>query len=88
MEIIARQAGDEVARGTTDAAGNYDISATAPTAIGEVNCQAAFPGVIPFAASTAQANLGVGMEVTDPIWLIAGTATAALAVLAICLSKG
>lgn len=60
-EIIARREGAEVGRGTTGTDGNYDISATAPTTTGSFNCVAAFPGVVPFAASSAQAMLGVGV---------------------------
>ena len=63
-----------MARGTTNATGNYDIAVTAPTTIGAFNCEAAFPGVVPFAASSAQASLGVSMAVLEPIWAVASAA--------------
>lgn len=72
MEIKARRyeagAWKEVGSGMTDASGNYDISVTAPLDVGEILCEAAFPGVVPFAASSAQASLGVG--VLNPIWAL------------------
>jgi len=76
MSIITRryeaEAWKEVGSGTTDANGNYDITVTAPDTTGEFNCMAAFPGVVPFAASSAQASLGVG--VLKPIWALASAA--------------
>jgi len=75
MSIIARRyeagAWKEVGSGTTDANGNYDIPVTAPDTTGELNCMAAFPGVVPFAASYAQANLGVGILPVQVIWALA-----------------
>ncbi|GAI14455.1 unnamed protein product [marine sediment metagenome] len=67
MAIIARREGVEVGNGTTGADGSYDIVAAAPTAQGSYNCQAVFPGVVPFAASSAQVGLGVTMEILKPI---------------------
>jgi len=65
MDIIAKRyelgVWNDVGSGTTDTVGSYDISATAPLEVGEVLCEAAFPGVVPFAASSAQARLGVGV---------------------------
>jgi len=76
MSIIARRyelgVWNDVGSDTTDASGNYDISVTAPLEVGEVLCEAAFPGVVPFAASSAQASLGVG--VLKPIWAVASAA--------------
>ncbi|GAI44692.1 unnamed protein product [marine sediment metagenome] len=76
MDIIAKRyeagAWVDVGSGTTDTAGNYDISVTAPLDVGDVLCEAAFPGVVPFAASSAQASLGVG--VLKPIWALASAA--------------
>ncbi|GAH30381.1 unnamed protein product [marine sediment metagenome] len=76
MDIIARryEAGvwKEVGSGTTDTGGSYDISVTAPVDVGDVLCEAAFPGVVPFASSFAQARLGVG--VLTPIWALASAA--------------
>ncbi len=73
MDIKARRyeagAWVEVGSGTTDANGNYDISVTAPATIGDFNCMAAFPGVVPFAASSAQASLGVSVQ--EVIWALA-----------------
>lgn len=74
MAIKARREGVEVGNGTTDSSGNYDISVTAPATIGSFSCQAVFPGVVPFAASSAQASLGVGLVVLKPIWAVASTA--------------
>ena len=72
MSIIARRhelgVWNDVGSGTTDSSGNYDISVTAPLDVVEVLCEAAFPGVVPFAASSAQASLGVG--VLNPIWAL------------------
>ena len=56
-----------VGSGTTDANGDYDLSAVAPATIGDFNCMAVFPGVVPFAASSAEAGLGVIMAVLQPI---------------------
>jgi len=71
MEIIARrqEAGvwREVGRGTTDAGGYYDIAATAPAEAGSYPCEAAFPGVVPFAAAAAR----VGLAVPVPIPIMA-----------------
>lgn len=76
MSIIARRyeagAWKDVGSGTTDANGNYDITITAPGTTGEFNCMAAFPGVVPFAASSAQTSLGVG--ILKPIWVLASAA--------------
>ncbi|GAH63079.1 unnamed protein product, partial [marine sediment metagenome] len=73
MTINARRyeagAWKEVGSDTTDTGGNYDITVTAPVTTGDYNCMAAFPGVVPFAASSAQASLGVG--VLTPIWALA-----------------
>ncbi len=69
MEIIARREGVEMARGTTNAGGYYDIAVTAPPTIGSFTCEAAFPGVVPFAASSAQASLGVAIQ--EVIWALA-----------------
>ena len=74
MEVIARREGVEVGRGTTGADGNYDIAAAAPITQGSFSCMAAFPGVVPFAASSAQANLGVSLAVLEPIWAAASAA--------------
>jgi len=71
MEIIARREGDEVGSGTTGADGSYDIAATAPTTTGSFNCMAVFPGVVPFAASSADAELGVSILPVQVIWAIA-----------------
>jgi len=73
MEIIARREGeaDDVGSGTTDTAGNYDIVATAPTTTGSFYCQAVFPGVVPFSASSADAELGVGILPVQVIWALA-----------------
>ena len=87
MEIIARREGVEMARGITDSAGNYDIAVTAPTTTGAFNCQAVFPGVVPFAASSAQAGLGVGMAVIEPIWIAAGATTLGITLVMLGLSK-
>jgi len=63
MEIIARrqEAGVwvEVGRGTTDTEGYYDIAATAPTQTGTFNCEATFPGVVPFEAATTMTRLTI-----------------------------
>jgi len=78
MSIIAKRyelgIWKDVGSGTTDTGGNYDISVTAPLDIGEVLCEAAFPGVVPFAASSTQASLGVSMAVLEPIWAVASAA--------------
>ena len=87
MEIIARREGVEMARSTTDSAGNYDISATAPTTIGTFNCQAVFPGVVPFASSSAQASLGVSPAVIEPPWIVAGAVALGLALVGMSLSQ-
>jgi len=87
MTVIARREGVEVGRGTTDSVGNYDITATAPTTIGVFNCQAAFPGVIPFAASTAQANLGIGIPAIDPVLVVAGAFVLGVALIAVTVSN-
>jgi len=71
MEIMARREGAEVGTGTTGAEGNYDIIATAPTTPGSFNCQAVFQGVVPFAASFANAELGVGILPVQVIWALA-----------------
>ena len=70
MEIIARREGSEVGRGTTGTDGNYDISATAPTAAGNFSCQAVFQGVVPFAASSADARLGVSLLAAQLVWVL------------------
>lgn len=74
MEIKARREGVEVGNGTTDSSGNYDISVAAPATIGSFSCQAAFPGVVPFAASSAEAGLGVTKAVLQPIVAIVSAA--------------
>jgi len=71
MAIIARREGVEVGSGTTGADGSYDIAATAPTATGSFNCMAVFPGVVPFGASSADAELGVSILPFQVIWAIA-----------------
>ncbi len=71
MSIIARREGVEVGSGTTGADGSYDIAATAPTATGSFNCMAVFPGVVPFGASSADAELGVSILPVQVIWAIA-----------------
>lgn len=71
MAIIARREGVDVGSGTTGADGSYDIPATAPASTGSFNCMAIFPGVVPFAASSAQAGLGVGVIPTQLVWIIA-----------------
>lgn len=73
MSAIDLQAGawKEVGSGTTDADGDYDITVTAPETTGEFNCMAAFPGVVPFASSSAQASLGVGILPAQVIWALA-----------------
>ena len=71
MEVIARREGVEVARGTTGTDGNYDIVATAPITQGSFICQAAFPGVVPFAASSVEAALGVSILPVQVIWGLA-----------------
>ncbi|MBA7707670.1 hypothetical protein ES703_116546 [subsurface metagenome] len=53
----------------TDANGDYDLSVVAPSTIGDYNCMAVFTGVVPFAASSAQASLEVG--VLEPIFAVA-----------------
>jgi len=70
MEILARREGAEVGRGTTGADGNYDISVTGPTAAGSFSCQAVFPGVVPFAASSADARLGVSLLAAQLVWVL------------------
>ena len=76
MSIIAKRhelgVWKDVGSGTTDAGGNYDLSVTAPLDVGEILCEAAFPGVVPFAASSAQASLGVG--ILTPILALASAA--------------
>ncbi len=74
MTIIAKREGVEIGSGTTDAAGNYNILATSPTTVGNFTCTAVFTGVVPFAASSAQAGLGVIMEVLKPIVAVASVA--------------
>lgn len=71
MEIIARREGVDVASGTTGTEGNYDIVATAPTTQGSFNCQVVFPGVVPFAASSANAELGVSIIPVQLVWSLA-----------------
>jgi len=71
MAIIARREGVEVGSGTTGADGSYEIAATAPAATGSFNCMAVFPGVVPFAASSAQVSLGVGMIPTSLVLAVA-----------------
>ena len=71
MTIIARREGVDIQSGTTGADGSYDIAAIAPVATGSFNCMAVFPGVVPFAASSAQVNLGVGIIPTQLVWAIA-----------------
>jgi len=71
MAIIARREGVDVGNGTTGADGSYDIAATAPAATGSFNCMAVFPGVVPFAASSAQVSLGVGIIPTTLVLAIA-----------------
>ena len=71
MEVIARREGVEVGRGTTGTDGTYDIVATAPTTQGSFICQAAFPGVVPFAASSVDVELGVGALPVQVIWALA-----------------
>lgn len=83
MDIIARREGSEVGSGITDANGNYDIVATAPTTTGSFLCQAVFQGVDPFAASSAQARLGVGVISLEPI---AAVASAVLGLALVILS--
>jgi len=68
MEVIARREGAEVGRGTTGTDGNYDVIATAPTTPGSFNCQAVFIGVVPFAASSADAELGIGIFPFQVVW--------------------
>jgi len=51
----------DVGSGTTDANGYYDIAVSAPTAPDGYNCMAVFPGVVPFASSSAAAGLTVGV---------------------------
>jgi len=82
MAIIARREGVEVGSGTTGTDGSYNISATAPTATGSFNCMAVFPGVVPFAASSAQAGLGVGVIPTQLVWAIAAAITGVSVVVA------
>jgi len=73
MPVIARREGetDDVGSGTTDTAGNYDIVATSPITQGSFNCQAVFPGVVPFAASSVDAELGVGILPVQLVWALA-----------------
>jgi len=71
MEVIARREGAEVGRGTTGTDGNYDIVATAPTVQGSYVCQAAFPGVVPFVASSVDVELGVSMLPLQVVWALA-----------------
>jgi len=71
MAIIARREGVEVGSGTTEADGSYDIAATAPTATGSFNCMAAFLGVAPFGASSADAELGVSILPVQVVWALA-----------------
>jgi len=72
MEIIARREGeaDDVGSGITDTGGNYDIAVTALTITGSFYCQAVFPGVVPFAASSADAELGVGIFPVQFVWAL------------------
>lgn len=71
MTVIARREGVDVGTGTTGTDGNYDIVVTAPITTGSFNCQTAFPGVVPFAASSANAQLGVGILPVQVIWSLA-----------------
>lgn len=90
MSIIAKRhelgVWKDVGSGTTDTGGNYDISVTAPLEVGDVLCEAAFPGVVPFAASSAQASLGVGVAVLKPIIAVA-SATLGLALVMLGYSR-
>ncbi len=70
MEILARREGAEVGSGTTGADGNYDIPATGPTTAGSFSCQAVFQGVVPFAASSADARLGVSLLAAQVVWAL------------------
>ena len=73
MDIIALRYEDgswvDVGNGITDASGDYNISVVAPYTVGDYNCMAAFLGVDPFAASSAQGRLSMG--VLKPIWAVA-----------------
>ena len=80
MAVIARREGVDVGTGTTGADGTYDIAVTAPTIQGEYTCRAAFPGVVPFAASSMQAMLGVGI-LTPILALISAALGIALLIL-------
>lgn len=51
----------DVGSGTTDANGNYEVSVSAPMTPNSYNCLAVFPGVVPFAISSATAGLTVGV---------------------------
>lgn len=71
MTVIARREGVEVSSGITGIEGDYDIVATAPITQGSFNCQAAFLGVVPFAASSANAELGISILPVQVIWSLA-----------------
>jgi len=71
MAIIARREGVDVANGTTGADGTFDLIATAPITQGNFTCLAVFPGVVPFAASSASVELGVGILPVQVIWSLA-----------------
>ncbi len=86
MEIIARREGAEVGSGTTGADGNYDIPATGPTTAGSFSCQAVFQGVVPFAASSADARLGVSLLAAQVVWPLVA-ATLGLSLVVFGLSK-
>lgn len=89
MSIIARRYEDgawtDVGSDTTDAKGNYDITVTAPSVTGEFNCMAAFPGVVPFAASSAQASLGVGAL---PVWALVSASLGVALILFWVMKRG
>lgn len=83
MEVIARRYDEATARwvdigtGTTRSDGSYDVAATAPTATGTFNCMVVFPGVVPFAATYARVELGVGIIPIPLMWMVAAASVGA-----------
>ena len=77
MNIIARREGVDVGTGTTGSDGSYDIAVAAPTVVGSFLCMAAFPGVVPFGASSVEARLGVGVVLEPLLWALAALSVGA-----------
>ncbi len=88
MAIIARRDGVDVGTDTTNSLGNYDIAVTAPSTTGSFSCQAVFPGVVPFAGSSASTTLGIGVTDLSWLWPVAGVlAVGAAVIVAVSVSK-